>query len=80
MNFIKEDGTIFAVVKDAEIELDGETVTCEELLYAEIENNTVRWEDDWSNPVKCESLELAKHYVERNYQLHKPHVNGKIWK
>ncbi len=84
ITFEEEAGYTYAVAKDQEYELHGELFLCEELLYAEIDEwdkrFRIRWEDNWSGPETFYSLEDAKAHVQVNYELHKPHINGKRYK
>lgn len=53
----------------------------DELYWADISkalgNFMVRWNDDYRNPVHCDSEESAKQHVIDNYLRHTPHINGR---
>lgn len=66
------DGTEAAISLDAVYE--GALHT--ELYWADLNDTEVRWQDDYSNPVKFNSVPEAKNYVLSNYSRHKPISNG----
>lgn len=77
IKFITEDNYTFAI---SESEVFDNHV-CEELMWAEIDENfTVRWEDDFSNAKSFSNLEDAKAHIRANYDIHTPHINGAKWK
>ncbi len=73
INFEFEDGNYYAIADEAEY--NGQI--CESLWYSEINSdNTVRWDDDYRNPISFSTLELAKEYILREYFKHTPQIIG----
>ena len=76
MKFEQEGNTIFAIEQN--VMYKGKFH--DELMWAEIEEvpggMQIRWEDDFSNPVEVESMDVAKHYMLVHKHKHTPYING----
>lgn len=80
IDFVKEDGTIYAISTDA---IYRQRVH-DELLWAEIEpkngKHRVMWEDNHLSIFDFDSLMLAQTHISQFHLQHKPYINGNSYK